>query len=136
MPRGKILLRLKQEPPFLPVVVSGAFNRHLIRQKASSRPWWVIAAGRNQTRLTNLFLRKKPVTANRSKSPTIRRKFPTISCSRFTGGKSIRLKRTDSSLISARVIAPPFFTPTTTKKASRRLQKRNSHAQENSRSPL
>src|SRR5262249_15185170 len=95
-------------------------------------PSSVIPVERNRTLLTSSFHQKKPATANRSKLRTIQRKFPTISCSIFTGDKSILPRRTDSSPTLARVIAPPFFTATMKRKELRRLQKRNSRARENS----
>src|SRR5436190_1089262 len=127
----KILLRRKPEPRFLLAAAFGAFNRHSIRQKALLKPSWVIVAGRNQVLLTSLSPPKKLGTASPSKSHTIRRKFPTISCSIFIGDKSIPPRPTDSLLISVQVIAPRFFIATMGRKNLRRLQRRSWRVQEN-----
>src|SRR6266513_4634569 len=127
----KILLRRRPEPRFVHAAAVGALRGHSIRRKALSTLSWVIVAGRNQTLLTSLSPPKKLGTASPSKSHTIRRKFPMISCSIFIGDKSIRPRPPDSSLISARVIAPPFFAATIMKEKLRGLQRRSWRVQEN-----
>src|SRR5439155_6407318 len=92
----------------------------------------VILAEQNQTPHINSSRPKGQTIANQSKSRTTRRKFPTSSFSTSTGGKSIPRRPMASLPISARVIAPRFFTGTQRRRKSRRPQGKSSRIQANS----
>src|SRR5262245_23102372 len=83
-----------------------------------------------------LVTSEKQSIANQSKSLTTPRKFHTNSFSTFIGAKSIPPRPTASSPISDRVIAPRSFMGTPMKRKLLNLQKTNSRAPENSKSPL
>src|SRR5205085_6617369 len=113
-------------------VAFGASNLHSTKQKASSKPSSATLAEQNRIPHTNASLRKRLAIANRLKSHTIRQKSPTINCSIFTGGKSIRPRRMASSPILGRVIAPQSSTAIMRKKRLPKHQRRNLRARENS----
>ncbi len=79
------------------------------------------------------LLRKDRTTVSRSRSPTIRQKFRTPSCSTFIGSRSIRPRPTANLPTSVQAIGQPFFTATKRRRKLLKPQKRDWRAPGSSR---
>jgi len=134
--RDKILLLLKQGPPFLPAVVSGAFNRHSIRQKAVTKTGVGYCGGSEPNPTYELVSSKKP---GYRESIQITYDPAKISYDQLL---DIYWRQIDPTQADGQFtdIGPSYraaiFYGKRQRKKSRETSKRNSQARENSRNPL